>query len=297
MPATYFSLLVTGGVNDDFNYPNPALQTFIDSQWRALSSSPATPRIDHVAVAYRGHVYVIAGMNYEVDALDRYSVFNSVERYNGYTWEAAPPCVIARHGHTAVVYRDMIYIMGGVTWDASLSSVEVYDGSIWMTGAPLPVALCDSASVVYHDAIYHIGGRPRSLHEAVSSVYVFDGSEWKESEPLITPRFWHSAVVYRDSIYVIAGKRDDLQLSDVELFDGDTWSRGVSIQEARDDHATVVYQNCIYVIGGYNGTETSSSVEIFNASSTAPSWNRGPDLPFGLELQSAVIYGTVAPLQ
>ncbi len=81
-------------------------------------------------------------------------------------WEYVAPLQTARSAHTAVEYSGCIYVIGGITRQATvLSSIEIYDpdSNEWTSGPDLPVPLYHHAAIVVNDTIYIFGGTSRNF--------------------------------------------------------------------------------------------------------------------------------------
>jgi N-acetylneuraminic acid mutarotase len=132
----------------------------------------------------------------------------------------AVPGPAGRLGASAVLVKDVIYLIGGYTLDNtgathSVSSVEVLlpQRNIWYRGQDMPIPLDDSVVGVYKDRfIYTVSGW--SGTDAVKTVQMYDAEKntWGEATPIPgTPVFGHAGALVDDTIVYIDGARKNAE--------------------------------------------------------------------------------------
>ena len=172
------------------------------------------------------------------------------------------PMGIARYGMCAVVYEDMIWLIGGKGRnDSTLNLVECYhpNTDLWQSQMPsLQIARTNAAAVVYKDIIYVIGGK-NSKNNALATVEYFDPGErkWKISGELLQAREALTAVVLHDTMFAIGGGMttvDTNHLNNVEYWDAQERKWKIyplwRLYQPRVSMATVVVNNIAYTFGG-----------------------------------------------
>jgi Kelch motif len=162
-------------------------------RWRSEPRLPAT-RMNHAAVAFRGKLYAIGGLD-PVHPTKTVFVYDPATR----RWSEGKPLPVPLHAHSASVYRGDIWVFGGR--DRSLArqrGVWIYDpqSGDWRSGPALPEAMDTLSTAVNGDRIdalvddYH---------------FIFDGERWKEGPPLEVPRHALAAYTIDDVLYAVGG--------------------------------------------------------------------------------------------
>lgn len=120
-----------------------------------------------------------------------------------------------RSSHTATVFKDKIWIIGGVGDNGRKNDVWQSDNGVtWKevtSSAPFSPRR-SHATVVFKDKLCVIGGNAGVPEEAENDVwYSEDGSTWIQATPnaSFSPRRGHATVVYDDKIWVIGGIAED----------------------------------------------------------------------------------------
>jgi dihydrofolate reductase len=180
----------------------------------------------------------------------------------------------ARSGHTSVVFRERIWVIGGFdSGNDVLDDVwSSKDGVTWTeattgSSAKFP-ARFNHESVVFDDGssekIWVIGGLDGSsdvLDDVWSST---DGKTWteetKDSSEKFTARHSHESVVFDDKIWVFGGSLNDNHNTVNDVWsseDGKTWNKVRGNGDANgftDRHSatSVLFKKKVWLIGGYN---------------------------------------------
>ena len=76
------------------------------------------------------------------------------------TWNPLPPMTSGRCCSAPVVWRDQIFVMGGMFDEEVFGEVEVYNatGNYWHHTLPLPTSRCCMAAVTFGNEFYIMGG-------------------------------------------------------------------------------------------------------------------------------------------
>ena len=95
-----------------------------------LPHNLTTPRTDHACVEFGGLIYVMGGVQYNVETRTHH-MLNSVEVYNPATpdlgWLVGPPLPKELLGAHAVVHEDNLYVVGGRTDMIDIYSLYLID--------------------------------------------------------------------------------------------------------------------------------------------------------------------------
>ena len=152
------------------------------------------------------YLYAIGGGDGNLNPssqLDRYDPAND-------TWSTINnPMPTARCFATAVVYNNLIYVIGGRTSSGISNSVEVYDptSNSWTTKAPMPVMRSSAIAELVNGKIYIIGGFTGSSASNSIEEYNIATNSWSTIN--LTPSFLNvlnaASGVVNDKIYVIGG--------------------------------------------------------------------------------------------
>jgi len=185
----------------------------------------------------------------------------------------------ARHGHSAVVVGNYIYLLGG-TGSGLLSSVEratINDSGELepLTTAPdvtFESLRTNSTAVVIGDYLYSIGADTNGV-TVERAVINSDGSlQQFMATPgvfLTTARTGHTTAIVGHYLYVIGGVSGGVTLDNLERAtinaDGSLGSfevvSGANLRMARSTHTSVVIGDYLYVLGGATDQGLIGSVE------------------------------------
>ncbi len=166
----------------------------------------------------------------------------------------------ARFGHNSVIYRDRVWIIGGMSQSGDLiGEIDCYNLSTgeWEPDvSELQNARSNAAAAVYDDKIFVIGGHDD--RQILNSVEYYDQNEkiWVEVAPLRQPREGANAVVFKDSLFVVGGRSNSgifpKILDDAEYWDGTGWQEYKTwhLEHARVFMQSVVLDNFVYILGG-----------------------------------------------
>lgn len=117
----------------------------------------ARTSINNAVVQHKGKVYVVGGLGWRGEYLQRVAVYDIAAE----EWSVLPAEMMEnRRAHAAAVHGNQIYLLGGVG-HTTLRSVEVYDiaaGEWSMISVEMQVARSAFAAAVHGDNLYAIGG-------------------------------------------------------------------------------------------------------------------------------------------
>jgi len=213
---------------------------------------------EHTGVVYQDKMYIFGGNGGQVENYSNNvysyplpfkpdSVFNRIE-----TNAEAPP---ARSGHTAVVYKDSMYIFGGWNGRTSLSDFYSYhfETKTWKKidsqGIPPPKRRMQS-TVVYNDYLFLFGGydesRPaRSENELYS--YHFKTNTWELINcrgTIPCGRSRAAAVIKNNFMYITGGWDRVNHFNDSYRFDLDKY---IWYQENINLNLRIAQQSCVVI--------------------------------------------------
>jgi N-acetylneuraminic acid mutarotase len=212
-------------------------------------------------------------------------IFNT--KTNTWMAGAAIPASRRRGAAGAVLYKNKIYIVAGITdghWDGHVAWLDEYDPATdeWKQLADAPHARDHFQAVVAQNKLYVIGGRKSStktdqvfqLTENAIDVYDFAKGTWQtldSSKNIPTARAGCTAVLYKGKIVVIGGE-SSTQINahnEAEAFDivKQKWVALKKLNRGRHGTQAGVYKNKIYIADGCGkrgGEPELNSIEVFN---------------------------------
>ena len=281
------------------------------TEWLLVNANgDATERHENGFVAYSGKLYLIGGRGVKpVEIFDPST--------NTWSSGASPPFQI--HHVQAVVYNDLIYVVGAYTGtcctsESGVSHVWTYNPQTnqWSQGHEIPSnrRRGSTGAVVYNDKIYIAGGLNGGHGATATSYNWFDeydpvSGQWTTLPNAPRKRDHFHAVVHDGKLYLSGGRdssdpsvtRETVDEIDVYDFGAGNWSTLPStknIPTPRGGAASVLYKGEILVIGGetYSQTLAHQDVEAFNP--VTESWRTVSDLVVGRHgTQASVLNGIV----
>ncbi len=225
---------------------------------------------------------------YVLDAFSDRNYPNQIPLANAYAYDtkadkwdqlAALPRDRSRGGAGAAVYKNKLYLVGGITHghtNGTNGMLDVYDPdkNTWATLPDAPHVRDHSVAVVVKDKLYAIGGRNTSLHDANNFMSFFDKvvlevdcfdfktNKWTTLDAKL-PRGTGggTCVNLNDKIYYIGGERATATTpngpqKDVFFMDPEKdkqWNTGPSVNKARNGVGGAVIGKQIYIAGGSGG--------------------------------------------
>jgi len=258
-----------GHVPDAMNYIRDVKNdfyayNFASKKWEFVQpkSDNALPyKTEHTAVLYKNCMYLFGGysgsLGYRDTAIYEYN-FDTKQTVRIEAVGSLPP---DRSAHTAVVYKDHMYIFGG--WDGTESNNDFYsyhfDTRQWAEVAaqgPPPPRIRSHSAVLYHDYMVVFGGYGENAHPNSIYAYHFPTSTWEEIRapgPCGRSRF--RMVFYDDNLWCFGGWDRRAYFNDLWRFrlETRTWQRIEASFELRGvgQHSLAVHNGRMYLYGGY----------------------------------------------
>lgn len=133
--------------------------------WQLLNETLSVPRYVHAAKNTHGTLVVLGGHKEQSAAADdtlEYALFQNDGSLG--PWQSGAALRTGRYGHGALVFKEHLYALGGISGATYLSSVEKSRldqhgrPGPWQDTSPLPSARANFSSVAYGNFLYVIGG-------------------------------------------------------------------------------------------------------------------------------------------
>jgi N-acetylneuraminic acid mutarotase len=201
---------------------------------------------------------------------------------------------IAVRGHTATLYQDKIYVIGGYDGTTCFNTTYIYDiaNDTWSQGTNLSTSIYIHTATLYEDKIYVIGGHNGSASLDTTYIYDIINDTWSTGANIPQRIHYHTATLYQDKIYVIGGSRTESTTNTIYIYDiiNNTWSNISSILPITYYHTATLYQDKIYVIGGLNSTFTSHYKTVYIYDISNNTWSTGANVPIAISQHTAILY-------
>jgi leucine-zipper-like transcriptional regulator 1 len=191
-------------------------------------------------------------------------IWSSVDGVN-WNLETASAAWPAREAHTATVYNNKIWLMGGA--DDSMSALgdiwSSVDGVNWNleTASAAWPARSYYTTVVFDGKLWVLGGGGDFFSPAMNDVWwTTDGINWEvavNNAPWV-PRLQHTSVVHNGKMWVLGGfdmSANPDSYNDVwSSVDGVNWNleTASAAWSIREEHTSVVAMGKIWVMGGFD---------------------------------------------
>lgn len=268
-----------------------------ENAWHTLETKgKPTARHEAALVGFRNKLYLIGGRR--VNPVD---VFDPATK----TWTAKSPTPLELHHFQAVVFDDLIYLMGAMTGpyptEKPLERVIAYSpgtDSFKMLG-PIPEdrRRGGAGAVVYNDKIYLVGGITNGHvggFEPWFDEYDPKTGEWKILPDAPHARDHFQAAVIGDKLYASAGRTTsqgtgdifNLTVEKVDVYDFTTgkWlpeSQCPSIPNQRAGNMAIAINGKLIVGGGESATQQLAHNEVDVFDPTSNTWTSWPALNRG----------------
>ena len=257
--------------------------------------------VDGVAAAAIGQkLYVFGGSTNASHSSNNGVKAAAVLNVASRTWNPLPPMTSGRCYAPAVVWRDQIFVMGGLIDDEVLGEVEVYNttGNFWHHTLALPTARCCMAVVVYRKEFYVLGGGDnRGIALDMIEIYNPKKNAWRQSEVAMTePRTFFGAAAFEDSIIVVGGQVTyDARTCVQKYYPGKPQRGWVNLAAPQDAHrafGSAVFGSFLFLVGGMakdSGLEPTDGFEAYDM--RRDTWFSLPHLPSPRDSATAVFMG------
>lgn len=208
-----------------------------------------------------------------------------------------PEVPFQRYGHTAVTYKDKIYMWGGRNDESLCNVLYCFDPKTlnWsrpvVTGA-VPGSRDGHSACVIDNCMYIFGGFVEEINEFSCDVHAlnFDTMEWRYIQTFGVPpsfRDFHTAENIHGRMYIFGGRgdkhspyhsEDEMYCPEIVYLDLKTkvWHRPSTtgkVPVGRRSHSMFIYNNLIYVFGGYNGLLDQHFNDLYTFDPKANCWN------------------------
>jgi len=228
-------------INDFHGY------SFRDKTWAPIiATNPQnapSPRDRHISVVYQNSIYIFGGFDGTSRVNDFYGFDFSTMRWNAIHPQHGTFAPSPRHSHSAVVYKDSLYVFGG--YDGSYrSDFHQFHFPTGRWSAISPHA--NQHQQPHHHHHNNANGRqPRARYRATCTVH----------EPS------HCMLLF-------GGHDGSRHLSDTHVFDFEQmcWLNAVHTEGVppipRDSHVSAVYEDSMYIFGGSTGSAMNDLYEL-----------------------------------
>ena len=261
-----------GGTNESLQPTNTLFRYHItDSNWE-IENSPVPPRESHTLSSVRGDLYICFGFHPK-----HKKVYNDIWRYSNSTkkWEEVKPNsetrIIARYGHTCVVYDNKLYFFGGKESPSGQEKDSIFSNKIScydphtnvyeeipVNGNIPPARFQHAAVLVNKCEMAILGGRTEPFYDDVW-VYDFHKSSWSNrSKATINKRATHKAVVLANRFIFVNGGLKTQNLPETVVIDSKSWTtidfkQFGNVPPHLSKHAMVALDNNkLMLFGGFN---------------------------------------------
>ncbi len=229
--------------------------------------APFDPRAAFAMTVFKNRLWLIGGLYFDKnsDIKDKNDVWVSSD---GTNWKRVVKHAqfSPRGGHSAIVFNNKIWIMGGFAESSDIwSSIDGKNWKIETKSTPFG-SRGGHANIVFDNKIWIIGGifvDKKNTFNSLSDVwYSKNGKEWNRASDDIS--FFagggHSSVVYNNKLWVMGGFRKSgtvFTSRDGINWDQDSYSANFGERVA---HSCLVFKDKIWVIGGYNGAKHMNDI-------------------------------------
>jgi len=170
--------------------------------------------------------------------------------------------------HNAFVYKDYMYIMGGLvrsaltTYSSTLYRVNLQHPEKLETVSAAPyMGSSTQSSVVYKDKLYVFAGCHGKTQTYFNHIFEYDfiQTTWTAVNSTEKPstRCYHVAVVHEDNMYVFGGYTGEVYLNDMWKFNFKTYQwtditkKCINVPPPRSRAAAIVSDNEMYLVSGW----------------------------------------------
>ena len=244
------------------------------------------PRTESASCVYKSDVIVAGGYDGKggTDTIEILKMNQDPLRWT--IFDVKLPVKLSKH--VVIVYKDKLYVIGGVNWSERKTSDGIYELSLVPPYTVKLLIRMQQARQIHraeivNDKLYIVGGATtNSCKDAIDSVVVYDfiRNEIKQCQFLPKAVILMSTVAWGNMIIIIGGKdKNDEVLNDVIMYDTET-GRSQNLPpmiHKRYGHCAVIMNDVIVVLGGWNKEKKYlNSVETFTIGSDG--WKELPGM-------------------
>jgi len=246
------------------------------NRWTRLPDRPGPAVENPGLVSFEGQIIAIGGSTKPFSGCT-----SDVHAYNISTssWSPLPSIQLARGGASAQVYKEKIYIIGGMDDNGnSLASVEVFDPHerTWNFAPEMSIPRDNPGSAVLGGEMYVFGGRVRTRKEKdieptlrAAEAYDVETGAWRARAPMPTGRRTMVVGTLGGKAQLIRGEKTPTKGSFEanEEYDPqrDQWRALTPMLTPRHGAAGGTIKGKVYTVGGgpRGGSAFSSVTEVF----------------------------------
>ena len=259
--------------------------------WSSTTTALPQPLIWHASVVNNGYLYVLGGLSTTGGASSStyYIPFQSNGDITG-SWNNGPSFSAGRSQHSAVVYNNRIYVVGGydgstLTNEVQYSTINTSNGSLgsWITnaGGSFSTPRNSFGSVAYNGYLYIIGGDSgtnvcSTTSSALSDVQyapidsnVGSIGSWSYTSNLPFTAGFSRFISFASNgfMYIAGGCKSGLALGTVYraavFANGNLgyWEPTQNLNSSLSDLSGTQYNGRLYITGGKSGASSSSAAE------------------------------------
>ncbi len=177
----------------------------IEKKWTSCKDLTVS-RSRLATVAYDGKIYAIGGLEGTNDNDCKNST--AVEQYDPKkdSWTRKADMPTPKHGHSAVVIKNKILVVGGYTDTGPTGIVEEYDTDTdkWKTKSKMPTPRGFFGLVTIDNYAYAIAGRVRQDKGPIER-YDFENDLWTQLDPMPGWRNRFGIAQLDNKVYIIGG--------------------------------------------------------------------------------------------
>lgn len=175
--------------------------------WDLAGEMPVS--ISNPAVFLRQGRILIIGGNNDQGPVSTFREYDPETR----VWRRLPPMQLARFGHGVAMFRDRLYVFGGIAPHRGhlqpVNSIEVFDfaANRWETGRPMPSPRARFGIAVLRGRIYLAGGEGPD-GRPLSELIAFDPFKnvWEQKQGLPSARNRLAMATAADSLFLFGGE-------------------------------------------------------------------------------------------
>lgn len=226
------------------------------------------------------------------------------------TWATAGTIPSACCGHTVIMTKNKLYLIGGALSPSQFSPNSYWapinaDGTIgaFTAGTSLPAGVCGASVVVTTNRIYLMGGLDAAGYSKKVYTATIDDDgvigAWTSAADMPGVLNGSQAVITKNRVYVLGGAVTSTTHTSAVYTapinaDGTlgAWTTGTSLPSAVAFAQAVMTNNRVYLIGGAassSGALTTVYTTPINADGTLGTWTTSTALPSGMAYGQAVV--------
>jgi GH25 family lysozyme M1 (1,4-beta-N-acetylmuramidase) len=252
-------------------------------------------RRDFAAVALKGRIHILGGMNGKGKALADHDIYDPDNR----TWEKGHRLQTPVAGAGAAVVDSVLFVVGGYQgwflptvvrdlvdriipdWflTASRTTRSVYaldhNGEKWLPSHPLPTDRSHMGIAVSNNRIHVVGGNRRkpfgtAVPVAFHESYLPTGGFWERRMPLPQPTAYLGMATVDGQLHAIGGMGWNGPSNQHQHYTplSDSWAPSSPLQQARRDMGVTNCFGEVYALGGIGADGPTASSQSCNVSQT-----------------------------